>query len=77
MDPAPVERGADHGRRGRGRGEPAHTVLTFPTRPFASVMLTRDVQNYIYKIEYAGFSVLGKPCMIRLMSTRLQSDVVF
>ncbi len=51
MDPAPVERGADHGRRGRGRGEPAHTVLTFPTRSFVSVMLIRDMQNYIYKID--------------------------
>lgn len=25
----------------------------------------------------AGFSVLGKPCIIRLMSSRLQSEVVF
>lgn len=26
VDPGPVERGADRGRRGRGRGEPVHTV---------------------------------------------------
>lgn len=47
VEPAPVERGADRGRRGRGRGEPTHGINI----SFTSIVLTRDVQIYVYKFN--------------------------
>jgi len=47
VEPAPVERGADRGRRGRGRGELTHSKNI----SFTSIVLIWDVQIYVYKFN--------------------------